>query len=289
MLAFFHVDPSLLTKIAEINEGAERISRTKEIKEVTDGVKLFNGPLAKMVRWPKRVERLDGGRQKNEEEFLLFTDQGEGRYRFPYEETSYLTCRRFWDAYAPIKELCLSKGISEDEFNQITPHLFPTCYGVLTILRRYGQDGQPYLLVGLRSKQLAGRHVGTISFPGGLVRPRERLIEAACRQLREECQMELGRITPGFAMGLHPNAASITFMLLADDYASSEVGESFEWKGGKALWAPEDAVLKALDGDTVAMVETFNRAELDVAEGTPIAPDAAKPAKLLLTSIYPSF
>ncbi|MBI4138939.1 NUDIX domain-containing protein [Candidatus Uhrbacteria bacterium] len=208
--------------------------------------------------------------------------------RFSRGETTYFSARRFWDAFALIRALLLEDGATVEDFLRLGPTLLPWTFGILTLARRWDANGESHVLVGIRSKELAGRHVGTVSFPGGLVKPGETIEQAARRQMKEECGIELTGMCPGYAIGHHPNAGSTTFVSVADAASSGDVTDSFEWKGGKALWAPVASVLKAIEGDTTAMVDVFRKAGHDVNEGAPIAPDAADPARILLKYVYPA-
>ncbi len=289
-----------------IKVAAIKVAKKREAEEIARGVNLFCGPLATMMEWFRLVPWKDIGMptERNEEDLVLWhagsscdpdlicCQEGNVRInskhaRFNRGTTDYLVARRTWDAFVPIRDLIRKSDASEEDFLRVAPVLFPWTFGALTLLRRYDADRAPHILVGIRSKELAGRHVGTVSFPGGLVRPKESIERAARRQMREECGIELETIENGFAIGLHPNAPSTTFMCLANT-TSRDVTTSFEWKGGRAVWAPEESVKQALDGDNRAMVGAFRKAGLDVNEGAAIAPDAAAPARLLLNHVYPA-
>ena len=281
-----------------IKDAAIKAAEKREAEEIARGVKLFGGPVATMQEWihPSRSWETQVG---DMEDFVEWELEDSDRAhpgclvhranpkQFLRSTSDYLIARRTWDAFVPVRNLIMESDANEEDFRHVGPVLFPWTFGVLTLLRRYDANGEPHLLVGIRSKQLAGRHVGTVSFPGGLVHPKESIERAARRQMREECGIEIETMENGFAIGLHPNAPSTTFMCVANT-TSHEVSKSFEWKGGNAVWATEESVKQALDGDDRAMVGAFRKAGLDVNEGVPIAPDAAEPASLLLNHIYPA-
>jgi ADP-ribose pyrophosphatase YjhB (NUDIX family) len=282
-----------------IKAAAIAAAKKREAEEIARGVKLFGGPLATMEEWFRPVPSKDIGlpADKNEEDIVLWQAGSScdpdvircqaGHVRFNRGTTDYLVARRTWDAFVPTRHLIMESDASEEDFRRVGPVLFPWTFGVLTLLRRYDANREPHILVGIRSKELAGRHVGTVSFPGGLVRPKESIERAARRQMREECGIEIETMESGFAIGLHPNAPSTTFMCVANT-TSHVVSDSFEWKGGKAVWTTEESVKQALNGNTEAMIGAFRKAGLDVNEGVPIAPDAAAPARLLLNHVYPT-
>jgi ADP-ribose pyrophosphatase YjhB (NUDIX family) len=283
----------------DIKAAAIRAAKAREADEIARGVKLFSGFVATMEEWPQPVSPKDIvlPADKNEEDIVLWQAGSScdpdlircqaGHIRFNRGTADYIIARRTWDAFAAIRKYIMESGASEEDFLRVAPVLFPWTFGVLTLLRRYDDHGEPHILVGIRSKELAGRHVGTVGFPGGLVHPKESIERAARRQMREECGIEIETMESGFAIGLHPNAPSTTFMCVATTI-SQKVTDSFEWKGGKAVWATEESVKDALVGDTQAMVKAFRKAGLDVSEGVPIAPDAAAPARLLLNHVYPA-
>lgn len=292
----FQLTYDLVEECNAIKAAAMAAAVGKEKDEIARGVKLFDGPLATMLEWfrPMNPEIRPGS---DEEDFVLWQPGADGdpngircmtrRLRFLRSQTTYLTARRTWDAFAPVKELVKKNGASEDDFLNVAPVLFPWTFGVLMLLRRYDANKAPHILVGIRSKELAGRHVGAASFPGGLVRPKESIEQTARRQMREECGIELETMENGFAIGHHPNAPSTTFLCVADT-ESEDVANSFEWKGGRAVWASEDSVKLALDGDSSAMADAFRRAGMDWSMSISIAPDALAPAKLLLNHVYPA-
>lgn len=279
-----------------IKDAAIRAAKARRAEEIARGVKLFDGTMATMKGWLHPAETVIDNDSDNEL-FTLWKAVNTGNQNvvrcdadpmiFERGTTTYFTARDTWEAFVPIRNLIMESGASEEEFYHVGPVLFPWTFGVLTLLRRYDTDMAPHILVGIRSKQLAGRHVGTVSFPGGLVHPKESIEHAARRQMREECGIEIETMENGFAIGLHPNAPSTTFMCVANT-TSHEVSDSFEWKGGQAVWASEESVIQALDGNNSAMVGAFRKVGLDVNEGVAIAPDAAEPARLLLNHIYPA-
>jgi ADP-ribose pyrophosphatase YjhB (NUDIX family) len=155
-------------------------------------------------------------------------------------------------------------------------------YGVLTLLFHRDGNGELFVLMGIRGKKLAGTNVGFASFPGGLVKPGEKLPEAAIRELREEGACGNIEIFPGFAMGPHNAAPSVTFMR-AGRTTSLNVAESYEWEGKTMTWIPAEAVRIALfKEDNASLVNAFRSQSLNVEDSLAIAPDAVLPAKILL-------
>lgn len=288
----YTINARLQAKIDEIKKEKHAQAEAREEADRNAGKVLTNNPVAVMREWPTEYDPEQSAQSDNEKILCFSSKNGnvlrQRRLWFPRGQLGYLEARRFWDAYKPVKELLLEDGATDEEFFELGPTLFPWTYGILIIVRVRDEKGVPHLLVGIRSAQLAGRHVGTVSFPGGLVKPNERIMDAASRQMQEECKLQPDAYYDGVAIGNHPNAGSTTFICVANMKKFGDVGDSFEWKGGKAVWAPEEAVKSALAGDTQAMVDVFHRADINIAEGAPMAPDVVQPASLLLNRVYPA-
>jgi ADP-ribose pyrophosphatase YjhB (NUDIX family) len=207
-------------------------------------------------------------------------------FRLTKGTTTYQTSWLTWPAFKPTMRLLKDRGLSEEAAYNIVTDRFPFVYGVITIPRLW-RDGETFIFCGIRSQNLAGVNTGMVSFPAGLVNPGENIGPASLRELFEEWNEDAVSIRPGFAIGLHDNAPSCSFVSLAET-ESERVRESFEWKGGKGIWVPERAIREALEGYSEDLAEEFRKNGMDVADDIRIATDAVEPAKELLLRVFKS-
>ena len=144
------------------------------------------------------------------------------------------------------------------------------------------------MLVGLRKARIDDRFVEIVGFPGGLVHPDEGLEEAASRHVREDCGIKIERVKTGFAIDENTNSCRTLFVCLSEIDNRPAVTNSFEWKNGRMLWIPENALLSAIDGETDAMSDAFKRAGMNLKKDVTVTPFATEPARLLLTRAFPA-
>jgi ADP-ribose pyrophosphatase YjhB (NUDIX family) len=292
------IDPALIKTISDLKRRVIAEAMVVEADEIAAGRTVIDVPVATMKTWFKIASPFD---EESDDEELIFLwkngdcvchgvkrNFGAHRVRFLTGETTYREARRLWGAFAPIRKLLLDNGVTAEEFLELGPSIFPWIYGVLTLLRRRNDDGATHVLVGLRNARIDGHCVEIVAFPGGLVRPDEGIEEAAARHVREDCGIEIDRVKTGFAINDRATSCRTLFVCVSEIRNEQDVSGSFEWKSGKMLWIPENALLSAIGGDETAMNEAFQRAGVNLKKGVAVTPFAAEPARLLLTRAFPA-
>jgi ADP-ribose pyrophosphatase YjhB (NUDIX family) len=282
-----NINPELLTKIqgviAEVT--ADRVASIE--KQRAEGKKLTNNPTAIMTKRPFPYEGQPTRGDHEDEILVINPDRRIQRYRFEHDEVGYLSAWAPWPAYELVQKMLKEAGWNTEEIYAVITHLFPRnhVYGVLTVPFHRTSQGTN-VLIGIRGKKLAGTNTGTASFPGGLVKPGERVEDAALRELTEEGVCGKVDIFPAFAFGEHNAAPSITFVRAAH-VTSKELRESYEWEGKTMIWVPLSVVAQALNGDNKALVQAFRSQDIEVADTLPIAGDVIEPAKVILDTFIP--
>ena len=299
----------LLSKlpIDEINRIIAEAVATAKAKEETQragGMVLNDNPIASLKSWivlDDRSPRDDV--PPGQENFFLLEQISGGRLRqhrahLTVGETTYLSSRRTWSAFAPVRALVVKalQAVSFDQVegrsvealaHELMPILFDGrfCYGVGTVVL-HEEEGVGHVLMGVRAKALGGVNVGTASVPAGLVKPGQSLSDAARHELLTETGLVADAVHPGFAYANHQDAASTTFVRLSILTAGRrDVKPSYEWERGTLVWVPRNALIAAIKDptDNKRLVAPFRAAGLSVADDLRVAPDIAGPALALLT------
>jgi len=277
-----------LAQFAQIIRDVIAESREKRESDIAAGKMLTNNPVPVMLTRPMPCPGNAPPPADHEEDVMVYReDRRIQRHRFSIGESTYAEARDAWAAYKPIEAALKELGWSYEEIFRAVPEIFDPMhhvYGVLTLLFHYREDGKAEALMGIRSARLAGTNVGFASFPGGLVKPGECLENAALRELKEEGALGQIEIYPGFSMGAHNAAPSVTFMR-AGRTTSREVAPSYEWAGKLMAWVPVAFIRDALfydDREPLTHAFRSQGIEMDDQAGVDIAGDAILPAKILL-------
>jgi len=265
-----------LGRIREMVARSVEESKAREDEERAAGKILVDNPVARqMARCGLYSQPIPPGSEHleviQEEQSITFTPPGmasESKLLLITGTTSYLTARRQWKAYrTALRMLPWGSGVeSEDPFYEIF-HYVP---GVMVFLTSGGA-----ILACVRSRQLAGTHVGTVSFPAGLMRPGEELFEVANRQLFDETGLRgVCNCEKRIAMATNPEAPQTTYCFRWQTGESS-VRETFEAEGKTFIWVPvHDCLEPAIAGDMGPMIKVFRNKGIDVPDTLQIAPDA---------------
>ena len=182
--------------------------------------------------------------------------------------TTYLTWRRTWKAYKPALAYLNAEAVPFAEVEDLLYRLdiLPFVLGALALVEHEGN-----VLLGIRSRQLAGTHVGMVSCPGGILKPGEPIHRGAMRELHEEAGLSTSALHRVAAVR-HPDAPSITFMCDIS-VSSGRVTSTYEVEKGTYVWTPKEALIETLHGG-MAVRDHFRSKGFDVPDELAIAPDA---------------
>ena len=182
--------------------------------------------------------------------------------------TTYLTWRRTWKAYKPVLEYLEAEGVPHAvaETALYGNEVFHFVPGALALVEHEGN-----ILLGIRSRQLAGTHVGMVSCPGGVLKPGEPIHHGAMRELHEEAGLSTTALHRVAAVR-HPDAPSITFMCDIS-VAGWRVTSTYEVEKGTYVWTPKAALIETLHGG-MAVRDHFRSKGFEVPDELAIAPDA---------------
>lgn len=274
MIELSSLDPKLREEISRLIREASAAAKQQEEAEKASGKKLFDSPKASLLSWPTRTTLVS--EQSRSEDIFLLTGGRFLRHSLQVGETSYLTARRAWKAYAPVLDLIVKEtALTRLAAITMAPQIFPYMYGVVTVLRRY-EKGRPHILVGVRSQKMAGMNGGMASFPGGLVDPNEPLKLSGPRELFEEGMRGHIRAFTGYAFDVHPDCPSISFSMLAET-DNHDILPSYEWEGRRMIWVDETAVRNALrdPNENRDLRDAFLAHDINVSEDIRFAPDVS--------------
>lgn len=254
--------------------------------DIDAGKHLTDNPVAVMNTRPTPCSGATPPHDDEEDIWIYRSDRRIQRHRFSIGQNGYISARNAWAAYAPIQKALEELSWNEEDIFNVITDIFPPghhVYGALTLLfHQKNEESDTLVLMGIRGNKLAGMNVGYASFPGGLVKPGENLPNACIRELKEEGARGNIEIFPGFSMGPHNAAPSVTFMR-AGRTTSTDVADSYEWEGKTMIWVPKQAVTNLLfNGENTALVEAFRAQGLNPKDDLAIAPDAVLPAQILL-------
>lgn len=262
-----------LARIREMVAEAVREAEAKEDDERRAGKVLVDNPVARQmaaatpIHWgaiPAGSEYYECisclNSSKQPVELYLFTGT-----------TRYLESRRQWKAYKPAVELLREYGIWNREGEDPLYGIFHYVPGVMVFITNGDR-----ILAGVRSRNLAGTHVGMVSFPAGLMKPGETLDDAAIRQLKEESGIDFPEFDYDAAEARNPDAPQTTFCFRMAT-KQREVRETFEAEGKTFVWVNlQDSMMPALKGDVKPLITEFRKQRIELADDVRIAPDAAE-------------
>lgn len=243
----------------------------KENEERARGMKLFDGPVARLVCPPVPLSVIgmlpeipEGARWQEDAPSRSLDGGKEGLFALFTTATTFLTTRRMWPVYHQALAIIREYGLENDS---ALYRLFHYVLAVAAVVEAEAKN-----LVGVRSGAVA-IHAGMVSIPAGLAEPGERTYVAGGRELREETGVGGVWQTNQGAMVRHPDAPSITFLHRVTTVECA-VRETYEAKGKKYIWVPrEDCLFPAFrDGDMKPLIREFRRQGIDVPDTLQFAP-----------------
>lgn len=272
----------------ESNRGLKKIQDENSARVASGRVQMTNGRLGSLKAWPRQIER--------DETFPgLETVRGpsDALYVLDRGEIGYFYTRAEWGAKPAVLTYLMSLGLTTIEAERELSRWFHVSLGVVALIRACSMGMGDQLLIGVRSAGV-GSNVGTLSLPGGFLKPSERLTDGLIREVMEEVPgLELNRHqaarhldTHGvFTFGPHNVAPSVTFcatlattadrpQMIKQDFV---VKANHEWTNGVLAWVSEDTVRAVLDGDLHMAHRLFFPRGVTVTQG--FAPDVAGPLR----------
>jgi 8-oxo-dGTP pyrophosphatase MutT (NUDIX family) len=280
------IPPKVRDRLDKIIRKAISTSKAQFTDEIASGMNIRNKPTAIITTQPMPIIGATPPGEHEEDVWVIRPDRHLQRLRFSKGEAMYVEARHAWNAYPQIERILREElGWTADEIFPAITDIFPKghhVYGVLTLLFHRDGNGELFVLMGIRSKKLAGPNVGFASFPGGLTKPGEYLATTCLRELREEGACGQIEIFPGFAMRPHNTIPCTTFMRMGQT-TSLGIAESYEWEGKAMTWIPLRALRVALfEGDNALVVDAFHSRNIGAPDDLQIAPDTIDLAKTLL-------
>ena len=262
-----------LEGIREMGAEAGREAEAKEEDERREGKVLINNPVARQMAeaTPIHCGAIPAGSEYYELiSCLNSSKEAVDLYLFT-GTTRYLESRRQWRAYKPAVELLRDEGIYKSKGEDPLYGIFHYVPGVMDFITNGDR-----VLAGVRSRQLAGTHMGMLSFPAGLVKPGETLDDAAMRQLNEESGIVFPEFNRDAVEARNPDAPQTTYCFRMAT-KQLEVRETFEAEGKTFIWVNlQDSVMPALEGDVKPLIKEFRKRGIEITDDVRIAPDAAE-------------
>src|SRR3989344_1416904 len=274
------IDPNVIQEMNVLIEQYRAEAQSREQAEIVAGKQLFDAPKPTIVRALTLKFDTFPPPAADEEQFLFWRQDGlKQRMLIKKSTTTYLTARRLWGAYVPVVNLLLGHGFSADHIKSLLLRFIPHLYGVLTVVR-YWDDRKKFILLGVRSES-AGSYSGFVSFPGGMTDCGESLDQTARREFQEEIGHKDIRFEDEYTMFQETERPNFTFARFAET-KTQHIQKCNEWKGKVPVWAPQEIVMQALDGNNANLVQFLRDSGLAVQDNIAFAPDVITPAKLLL-------
>lgn len=266
--------------VAETERGLQRINDENEARAVAKRAPLTNGRLAGLTRWPTRLQPDPYSSQVGE----TIRGAGDKFYVLERTEIGYLDTRAQWGAKGRVIDLLKSLGLNELEAERELVRWFLLSCGVVAAIRAMHPELGDHLLIGARSSNV-GSNVGSLSTPGGLVKPTDSLIDALIREAIEEVpgiRFRLDSVKGSleehgvFSFGSHNTAPSITFcasVCLGVDHGRDLVANgravkaNREWVNETLVWVPEVTVKMALQGSLAGIKSYLTPHGIEVGQG----------------------
>lgn len=281
--------PPYIETIRQLIRTSEARGEAQEQADRDAGKTLFNGPLGRVLAFsPLSAPRVHVEGALLEETILAHDGSSSAWMRLIVGETRFFDSRRQWGAFVEAKRL-LEAHIPAEQVREAIFGLFNHSYGAMGICRRIEPDGTPYVLMGIRGKRIATKNVGQASFPAGMAKPNESVLNTLLREFAEETGVGLGQVMihPGFAVSYFPDCNSMTFTALLETRTRQPITACTEVKGNTYTWVPESAVRDAvIDGSTEALVGAFRRNDIDAPDGLSVTNDGAASYRIL-TKVHP--
>ncbi len=242
-------------------------------------IELPQGRVATLARWPMRLDRGIYIGSPGE----IMRAPNKTFYILERREVDFLDARVQWSAKSQAKTLLQTCGLSESEAERELYRWFHIPFEVFVIIRACAQHMTDQILVGVRS-QCTASNQGMLSFPGGFVRPKERLIDTLTRYLDTEVPgLVFDHRDVVFTFGAHNVAPSLTFcatIAVRADYdqmfqQNLLMPSNLAWEGETLIWASEEDVYAALVGDLNPMKKLCHSRGIKVVQG--FAPDVVGP------------
>lgn len=260
-----------LARIRELVAKTVEESKAREEDERAAGKILENNPVARQMA---EAQSRDFGRVPEGSEYFqrfVCPSSFSGTLYLFTGTTRYLESRRQWKAYQSAVDLLCEVGRQDEDPLYTIFHYVP---GVMIFV-----TNQDRILAGIRSRQLAGTHVGMVSFPAGLVKPGELLEDAAWRQLGEESGIHHLEVKPVAVDVRNPDAPQTTYCFKGVT-KEHELHETFEAEGKTFIWVSvRDCLDPAIAGDMRPMIAAFRARGINVPDDLRIAPDALEGLK----------
>lgn len=248
----------------------------REDEERASGVVLRNDPVARQMAPNNSFGTIVAGTTH----FDTFLER-RGRYRSAasllYGETMYVDSRRSWPAYAEVCRRLAEVGLEEDSWMYELFHYVP---GVMVIVR----SNRGEILTCIRSSALAGTHTGRLSFPAGLMKPGESILQAAQRQVHDETGVPVDyALWPNESLFIarNPDAPQSVYCqeITLQHRAAEQSFESWEAQGKRFVWVSLLDMRWALRHDMRGVMRSYHDAGIHLEQPPAFAPDALLAAK----------
>jgi hypothetical protein len=263
------VPPEYERGLRERIHRAELASMQTEQERINKGMRLYDGPMARLWVPPAPI-RTYHDRHVGPGEMV---EIWEGTSMIPYQlvrgDTTYLRWRRRWDIFPEIVKELQAKpelGLSDEKRWALLYDLFDVAYGVMACCRMDIQS-VPHVLCGIRSGQLDTKNVGMLSFPAGTVKPFETLETAVRRELLHEGFVQIATSYPGWVRYNFPDVPSMTFGRLMEAKTQGAMPKDgcFEVQGKTFIWVRQSDIACLIAGDATPVISRFEERGISIA------------------------